>query len=149
MTDHVVSRRSALQGVAVVVIGGVAGYVTARNSAAAKAKRGTTAANAYGPAPSDGGKQLAAVADIPAGGGLIIDNPAVVLVRSSDDQVHAFSAVCTHQGCTVDKVSSGEIQCPCHGSRFDAATGAVKRGPASRPLPAVAVVVRNGEVFTS
>jgi Rieske Fe-S protein len=149
MTDRVLSRRSALQGAAIVAVGGVLGALVARNSAAARTKRGTTAANAYGPAPATRPTRLAAVADVPRGGGIVVDRPAVVLVRSADDQVHAFSAVCTHQGCTVDKVANGRIDCPCHGSRFDAATGAVVGGPAPRPLPAVAVVVRNGEVFTA
>ena len=148
MTERVVSRRSALRGAAAVAVGGVLGAVVARNSSAVRTKRGTTAANAYGPAPAATPTRLAAVADIPSGGGLVVDNPAVVLVRTAD-QVHAFSAVCTHQGCTVDKVANGLIQCPCHGSRFDAATGAVKAGPAPRALPAVAVVVRDGQVFTS
>ena len=86
---------------------------------------------------------------MPAGGGLVVDSPPVVLVRDAGDAVHAFSAICTHQGCTVDRVRDGQIECPCHGSRFDAQTGAVTAGPAPRPLPSVAVVVRNGEVYTS
>jgi Rieske Fe-S protein len=86
---------------------------------------------------------------VPVGGGLILDNPAIVLTRTSGNDVHAFSAVCTHQGCTVNKVAGGTIDCPCHGSRFDAATGAVVRGPAARPLPAVTVTVRGGNVYTS
>jgi Rieske Fe-S protein len=45
-------------------------------------------------------------------------------------------------------VENGAISCPCHGSRFDAATGAAVQGPATRPLGEVAVVVRDGNVFT-
>ena len=63
--------------------------------------------------------------------------------------MHAFSATCTHQGCTVGPVRDGRIVCPCHGSEFDARTGAVVRGPATRPLPQVRVVVRDGAVFTA
>ena len=149
MTDRAVTRRSALRAAAVVAVGGVAGAVVARSSSAARTKRGTTAANAYGPAPTGTARRLVAVADIPPGGGVVLDDPAVVIVRGAGDQVHAFSAVCTHQGCRVDKVVDGQIDCPCHGSRFDAATGEVRAGPAPRPLPAVSVVVRNGEVFTA
>ncbi|MDT4938195.1 MAG: hypothetical protein QOG80_1866 [Pseudonocardiales bacterium] len=149
MTDRVLTRRSALQGVGVIAAGGVGGYLVARNSAAAKTKRGTTAANAYGADTAKGGRRLATLADIPTGGGLIVDSPPVVLVRGPGDEVHAFSSVCTHQGCTVDKVSRGQIACPCHGSTFDATTGAVTGGPAPRPLPMIAVVVRDGAVYTS
>jgi Rieske Fe-S protein len=149
MSELVLTRRSALWGSLVAVVGGVSGYLIARNSAAARATAGTTAANAYGPSTQRGGALLAPVDGVPVGGGLILDNPAIVLTRTSGNDVHAFSAVCTHQGCTVNKVAGGTIDCPCHGSRFDAATGAVVRGPAARPLPAVTVTVRGGNVYTS
>jgi Rieske Fe-S protein len=153
MTTSELSRRSVLAGAAVTVVGGIAGYAVARNSSAAKQKRGTTAANAYGPPaasgtqPAAGAKPLATLAQIPTGGGVILSKQSIVLTRSVDGSVHAFSAVCTHQGCTVDKVSGGTIRCPCHGSTFDAATGAVTGGPAPSPLPTIAVAVRDGGVY--
>lgn len=52
----------------------------------------------------------------------------------------AFSAICTHLGCTVlpHLTAEGDILCPCHASMFDPAAGAkVLRGPANRPLPAL------------
>jgi Rieske Fe-S protein len=147
MSD-LVSRRSAVRGAAVVVVGGIAGFALARTSAAAKEKAGTTAANAYG-AQSGGGEQLlAAVAAIPQGGGKIVHNPPVVLIRSGA-KVHAFSAICTHEGCAVSAVANGTIDCPCHGSKFDAATGKVVAGPAPRPLPKIPVTIRNGKVYKS
>jgi Rieske Fe-S protein len=139
MTD--VTRRSALTAAGVVVAGGVAGYVTGRNTDAADNKSGTS--SPYGKRPA-GGQSLAKLADIPDGGGVIRHD--VVITRSGSD-VHAFSAVCTHQGCLVNKVTDGKISCPCHGSVFDAATGKVVGGPAPAPLPPVDVTVRNGEVF--
>jgi Rieske Fe-S protein len=150
------SRRSVLTGASAVVLGGVAGFVFARNSAAAKEKAGTTAANAYGAgSPSGTGKtaaSLASVASIPSGSGRILQHPPVVLVRDPNgagQQVHAFSAICTHQGCVVSTISNGTIDCPCHGSKFDLQTGKVVAGPAPSPLPAIAVTVRNGEVYRS
>jgi Rieske Fe-S protein len=145
-----ISRRSTFSGAAVAVVGGVAGFAFARNSSAAKAKSGTTAANGYGAstASSAGGTLLAPLAQVPNGGGVILSGPKVVLTRGSDGTVHGFSAVCTHQGCTVDNISGGVISCPCHGSRFDAQTGAVVGGPAPAPLPKVAVVVRGNDVYT-
>ena len=44
-------------------------------------------------------------------------------------------------GCTVAAVEDGDIVCPCHGSRFAVADGAVTTGPATRPLPAKAITV--------
>lgn len=144
-----ISRRSTLSGLAVSLVGGIAGFVVARNSGAAKAKSVTTAANGYGAAPAGGGALLAPVSQIPAGGGLILDKQKVVLTSGSGGTVNAFSAVCTHQGCIVNEVSGGAISCPCHGSKFDAQTGAVIAGPAPAPLPKVAVTVRGSDVFTA
>jgi nitrite reductase/ring-hydroxylating ferredoxin subunit len=71
--------------------------------------------------------------------------PAVLVHLDSGDFV-AYSAVCTHQGCTV-AYKNGQLACPCHGSVFDPANGAaVVTGPAQRPLPELAVKVRGGEV---
>ena len=73
----------------------------------------------------------------------------MVLVRTSSDEVRAFSSICTHQGCPVTEIKDGTISCPCHGSRFDASTGKVVAGPATTPLPPIPVVVRAGEVYSS
>jgi Rieske Fe-S protein len=143
------TRRSALRGSLVALVGAVGGYLTARDSAAARPPRGDAAANAYGPATQDGGRMLVAVDQVPVGGGVVLGKEKVVVTRPAADVVRAFSAVCTHQGCTVDAVADGTIDCPCHGSSFDAATGAVRHGPAARALPAVAVVVRSGKVFAT
>ena len=144
-----ISRRSLLGGALVTAAAGVIGYVVAANSSAARTSKGAATANAYGPTPSGGGHRLADVAQIPPGGGIVLDAPKIVLTRSQAGDVHGFSAVCTHQGCTVSQVSGGTINCPCHGSRFDAATGTPVAGPAGSPLPPVDVVVRDNAVFTS
>ncbi|MEL6157972.1 MAG: Rieske 2Fe-2S domain-containing protein [Cyanobacteria bacterium J06623_5] len=58
----------------------------------------------------------------------------------------AISAVCPHLGCTVAwEPESNEFACPCHGSRFDA-SGERTRGPASRALSLVTVVVKDDQV---
>src|SRR5215213_9922339 len=56
----------------------------------------------------------------------------------------AYSAICTHLGCTVlPRLSEqGYIVCPCHGSIFDPVNaGAVVHGPANRPLPTLPIEV--------
>ena len=69
-----------------------------------------------------------------------------VLVRLENGDFVAYSAICTHRGCTV-AYSDDKLRCPCHGSVFDPARGAaVEAGPAPTPLPNIPVEVRNGEV---
>jgi Rieske Fe-S protein len=58
----------------------------------------------------------------------------VVVTQATPGTFAAFSAICTHQGCTVNKVTNGTIDCPCHGSKFAIADGSVAHGPAARAL---------------
>ncbi len=70
-----------------------------------------------------------------------------VLVHLDGGEFVAYSAVCTHAGCTV-AYKNAQLACPCHGSIFDPANGAeVVSGPAQTPLPEIPVEVRNGEVL--
>jgi len=71
-------------------------------------------------------------------------NNLVEVVRVSDDAagVVAFSAICTHLGCSVlpALTAEGLIICPCHGSEYDPANqAAVRRGPAGRALPGLPI----------
>ena len=141
-----VTRASVLRGGLVALGAAAVGFVVARAGDLGSGS-GTGAANAYGTAPS-GGSRLAAVTDVPPGGGLVLADQGVVLVRGEGEEVHAFSSTCTHQGCPVSEVTGGLILCPCHGSEFDAETGAVVAGPAPSPLPAVDVTVEDGTVLT-
>lgn len=60
----------------------------------------------------------------------------VLLYREDEQTVHAFSAVCTHQGCIVGTPQDvgAPFQCPCHASNFDTVTGDAVAGPAQLPL---------------
>jgi cytochrome b6-f complex iron-sulfur subunit len=90
---------------------------------------------------------LAQVADIPVGGAISAMAAAekILLVQATAGVITAFSAICTHQGCTVGP-GNGELDCPCHGSRFEL-TGAVITGPAEEPLTPYEVHVKDGAVF--
>lgn len=57
----------------------------------------------------------------------------VLVVREAAGTFRALSMVCTHEGCSLNDPSGGEMFCPCHGSRFDL-QGNVLRGPANRSL---------------
>mgnify|MGYP003340329475 FL=1 len=79
-------------------------------------------------------KFLVPVADLPdVGDELIFDDMKVVLRRQSETEVAAISLVCTHLGCTVNRVETGFL-CPCHGSQYDS-DGIVVGGPAPDTLP--------------
>ena len=139
------SRRAVLQGTGVVVVAGVVGFAGFR---ALAPPPGTGPAD-YLPTPAtdgSGDEPLAAVSDVPDGGGLVVTAEKVVITREGST-VHAFTAVCTHLGCLVRDVRGGEIHCPCHGSAFDAATGAVVHGPATEPLEAEEIeITDDGQV---
>ena len=63
-----------------------------------------------------------------------------VILLQANDQLHAFSAKCTHEGCTVTFLpAQSVIWCPCHDGRFNDVTGQVLSGPPPRPLPKYAV----------
>lgn len=96
---------------------------------------------------SSGATDLAKTSDIPVGGGKIFKEQKVVVTQPVKGEFKAFSAVCTHQGCTVATVTDGTIDCPCHKSMFSIADGAVKGGPAPRPLPAKEITVK-GDTIT-
>jgi thiosulfate dehydrogenase [quinone] large subunit len=70
--------------------------------------------------------------------------PAYV-VQPSAGQFEAFTAVCTHAGCTVG-FDGQQFACPCHGATYSMTTGQVTGGPAPAALTKVNVTVVNGEV---
>lgn len=86
---------------------------------------------------------------VPVGGGEIFPAQKVVVTQPTTGIFHAFSAICTHKGCTVGSVSGGTINCPCHGSKFRIADGSVAHGPATAPLPAKQVSLQNGQLTVS
>lgn len=92
------------------------------------------------------GEVLAKTGDIPEGGGKVFEAKGVVVTQPSAGQFKAFSAECTHSGCTVGSISNGTITCPCHGSQFDASDGSVKKGPATQPLGAASISVEGDEI---
>ncbi|WP_183098156.1 Rieske (2Fe-2S) protein [Nocardioides pelophilus] len=74
-----------------------------------------------------------ATSEVPVGGGLVLSDEQVVITQPTAGDFRAFTAVCTHAGCLVARVST-EIECDCHSSRFSIEDGSVVGGPAPSPL---------------
>jgi len=88
--------------------------------------------------PAVGPHQAGHVSDFPVGSVTRIDAGAF-LVLHDEGGLFAMTAICTHQGCTVD-VAQGSLPCPCHGSVFDL-DGNVVTGPAVTPLDHVQLTI--------
>lgn len=130
------SRRTLLRGAAAIGVTGAAAV-------------GLAACSSGSSGSSSGPTTLGATSDVPVGSGTLYRSQKIVVTQPTAGDFKAFSAVCTHQGCIVDGVSQGVIQCPCHGSQFNIATGAVVTGPATSPLPAKTVTVTDGKLVVS
>ena len=92
-------------------------------------------------------------AGVPEGRAIRSDSPwGPLLVYGRGEEVFVVSNVCTHQGAPLHKgpvdVRSGTpiATCPAHGSMFDLATGAVRRGPAMHAIAAYDVRVEGEDV---
>jgi Rieske Fe-S protein len=99
------------------------------------------------PQPASGQPpSLAVTSDVPVGGGKILADKKIVITQPRAGSFEAFTAVCTHQGCTVSSVSGGTVNCPCHGSKFSIANGSVVTGPAASALAPVSIKVQGTSI---
>lgn len=69
-----------------------------------------------------------------------------IIIRDSEGNLRAFSAVCTHAGCTVG-YEGGVIYCPCHGGEYSAETGEVVAGPPPSGLAPRRVIESGGDIY--
>jgi cytochrome b6-f complex iron-sulfur subunit len=141
------SRRQVLCGLMVALIAPGALAACSTETPTPGGTPTTTGGGGGGGATPAPGGALAAVADIPDGGGVLVDGPdtQILLVRTGE-QVKAFNPACPHQGTIVNPPADGAILCPNHGSTFDPASGAVTRGPATAGLQEIPVKVEGGNV---
>jgi thiosulfate dehydrogenase [quinone] large subunit len=145
---------------------GAGAGTTAANGASGSASAtttGTTATAASGSSPASaagagalpkGAVRLGPVSRLPVGQAALytdpVDHSPDIVLRRGQGTFSALSAVCTHAGCTVQYQSSPsgpQLVCPCHGSVFDAVTGAVIQGPAIQPLPRREVLDHGGTLY--
>ena len=78
---------------------------------------------------------------------LRVGDRRIVLARTAQGYV-AFDDRCTHKGGSLagGVMMCGTVQCLWHGSQFDVASGAVKCGPADKPIRVYRVSEEAGEV---
>ncbi len=158
----VLVRALGLAGVATLGIGGAASLA----KGSYRGKRGTVSLAGGSGAPvrhpaahrqaaakaqlPHGAVRLGPSSRLPRGKGATYRDPRDgrpdIVVRDAGGQVHAFSAVCTHAGCTVG-YEGGQIVCPCHGGTYDPKTGAVTSGPPPTGLAPKRVVESGGEIY--
>jgi nitrite reductase/ring-hydroxylating ferredoxin subunit/uncharacterized membrane protein YphA (DoxX/SURF4 family) len=100
---------------------------------------------------SSSSQAIAKVSDISIGKAIHIKDAqgAPGYIFRTKAGVFAYSAICTHQGCTVNFNSdNSHFQCPCHGAEFDPANGAkVLAGPAPSPLTKIKISVQGNNIF--
>jgi Rieske Fe-S protein len=150
-----ISRKQLLRLGAVFGAGSIGAAMVAgcRNGGSSSAP--TTIEEGRGRAPEVTPRQadIAAVSDVAPNSAVSYTSPEnrlpEVLVRLPDGRFLAYSAVCSHQGCTVAyRPQIRKLVCPCHGGVYDPARGgAVVSGPPPLPLAKVKIEVRNGKVF--
>ena len=100
-----------------------------------------------------GWERVAALDEVPEGRAhrVTIAGTEAFVVRGGD-AVYALGLRCTHQGAPLDRGvlrltgTPLTVTCPAHGSMFDLTNGQVRRGPATRPVPAFEARVVDGAV---
>jgi len=139
------SRRELLQGLGVAAVGALAfaAGCTQQGSSLSTATSSSCGSGECIDLTNAANQQLTA-----AGGAMLVDmtSDTIMVIRVSDTQVIALSAICTHAGCSMD-FNAGQqlLDCPCHGSQFST-DGQVVRGPAGRALRVYSVTLANNMI---
>lgn len=129
-----------------------AGRSTGPRSAPSRGSQAAASRQRTGSRPPAGMHAVADAAGMRLGQGVKFSDPATGnpawLIRSGSSQYDAFSAVCTHAGCTVNYDSSAkQFVCPCHGGTYSATDGHVTGGPPPSPLARIKVALSGKKVY--
>ena len=72
-----------------------------------------------------------------------------VAIARVDGDLYAFSDICSHRRCNLamgGEIEGTSIECGCHGSVFDMATGEPLNPPATEPIAVFPVREEDGEI---
>ncbi|AVH59375.1 MULTISPECIES: Rieske (2Fe-2S) protein [Streptomyces] len=127
------SRRTVLRGAALTPVAGLALTACAGGEGA-------------GPARLTEPVELGAESEIAKGSAKLYRDKNVVVSRAENGSLKAFSSICTHAGCAINKLEGTTLTCPCHASEFDATTGEVLQAPATVPLKELSVETKDGKI---
>ncbi len=132
------SRRQVLQGAgAVAVTTASAGLLSACGGGSSPSAASTAADGAV----------VVPAADTAVGASTYYSDAKVIVSQPQEGTFVAFDSTCPHSGCRVsDTDDDGVLLCPCHGSRFDPATGDVVEGPATTGLTVLQVAAEGGDL---
>ncbi|MEU6858141.1 Rieske (2Fe-2S) protein [Glycomyces sp. NPDC046736] len=148
LAARVLGDRASRRGLMCAFAGAGAAGALAACGTAEPTDSGTTDSGPSSEGDGDqdgGGTPLAATADVPLGGGIVVAD--TVLVQPDADEFLAFSAACPHMGTTVNPPDAGGvIVCPNHGSEFSL-EGELEKGPAETGLSEVDITVEEGQIF--
>jgi thiosulfate dehydrogenase [quinone] large subunit len=133
--DIALDRRGAIR-VGLLSVAAIASAVVGKTFAKVSEKSETTVS---------GSSQIIELAKINVGEThqFALSNGMPAILFRTKTGVFAYSATCTHEGCTVAYQSSNKsLYCPCHGAEFDPfKNGGVITGPTRDALPTVKVKI--------
>ncbi|MEO6573277.1 MAG: Rieske 2Fe-2S domain-containing protein [Polyangiaceae bacterium] len=144
--DHYVTRRE------------LARFLTLGSALLVGANAALAVAGRAGPVPVYETKRIAAADALANGESLLFRYPTkddpCILIRTKSGALVAFSQVCTHLSCAVVyRAADDRLFCPCHNGLFECGEGKggalPLEGPPERPLPRVALVVRDNDVYAT
>ena len=98
-------------------------------------------------------ERIAAASEIGAGEMKSVDvSGELILLANVEGRIYAVSDICTHEECTLSDggiLEGVEVECECHGARFDVTNGQVTQEPAEEPLKTYDVSVAGDDVIVS
>ncbi|HSV38805.1 MAG TPA: Rieske (2Fe-2S) protein [Nocardioidaceae bacterium] len=156
VSRRIMIRSTALGAVAVPVLAACGDDAPTAEPGGSTTTPTTTSTPGGGGGGGGSAEVLAATSDVEVGGALFLDSEdvpgeevpnGVVITQPAAGEFHAFSRDCSHMHCAVADIQDGKIHCPCHGSEYDMATGAVVGGPAPAPLNEVPFEIKKGNII--